>query len=190
MTTCARFMQKVQKQTAVTSPHVATPCWLWTGSKSGSGYGQFWNGKRTIPAHWFLVCDFMPSGKEACHRCDTKLCVNPDHIFIGSRQDNEQDKVSKGRHNTTPGCRAMLRIRSLKTGSQNHEAKLLESEVQVIKAIKPAYGLGRILAKRFGVSETVISGIWKGKRWPQVQPDELARQRAEAFLKCLGKWID
>ena len=144
--------------------HPGDMCWNWAGARSGSGYGQFWDGERNIPAHWFLLENRPPKGKEACHKCDNKLCVRPSHIFIGSRSDNECDKVSKGRHNTAPGCRAMLRNRN-QTGSRNPASKLTEEQVKEIRFTQQQYGIGARLAKAYGVSQTVISGIRKGTRW-------------------------
>lgn len=145
-----------------------TCCWLWTGSTSGSGYGQFWNGIRNIPAHWFLLGSAVPTGKEACHRCDTKLCVRPSHIFIGTRSDNMQDMLRKGRNNSEAarrGCRSMLNVRKLHYGESNHASKLTAAQVLKILAAPRGYGTGVVLARRYGVSATVISGIRKGSRW-------------------------
>lgn len=124
-----RWLAKVEK----------TPtCWNWRGSVTGAGYGQFWNGERNIPAHYFwLETEKLEQLKdpsmEACHKCDNKLCVNPDHIFIGTRSDNERDKVSKGRHNTAPGCYAMLAKRDYR-GSRNPQSKLTDEQVAEIRS--------------------------------------------------------
>ena len=152
-----RFMAKV-------SIRANSGCWNWTGSKSGSGYGQFWNGKRNIPAHWFLLKAVPKNGFEACHRCDNKLCVRPSHIFIGTRSDNMKDMVEKGRHNTTPGCRAMLKVRRQR-GVNNHECKLTEAQAIEAKNCPRTRGDATKLAKRLGVSLTVVCDIRDGKRW-------------------------
>lgn len=157
-----RFMAKVKIQ-----PDEG--CWTWTGSKSGSGYGQFWNGERNIPAHWFLLDAPPTAGKEACHKCDNKLCVRPSHIFIGTRSDNERDKVSKGRHNTRPGCLAMLAVRRIHRGQNNHACKLTEAEALEAKNCPRKRGLATALAKRLGVSLTVICDIRDGKRWTHLK---------------------
>lgn len=155
----ARFFEKIDK--GVDDDKC---CWIWKGSRSGSGYGQFWNGKRNIPAHRFLVVDFMPEGKEACHQCDNKLCVRPDHIFIGTRSDNMQDCVSKGRLRPQNGFIAMLKVRNQR-GSRNHECKLTEAQAIEAKNCSRVRGAATALAKRFGVSLTVICDIRDGKRW-------------------------
>jgi len=156
-----RFMAKV-------NVHPGDMCWNWAGARSGSGYGQFWNGERNIPAHWFLLESRPPKGKEACHKCDNKLCVRPSHIFIGSRSDNERDKVSKGRHNTAPGCRAMLKVREQR-GQNNHECKLTEAQAMEAKNCPRKRGAATALAKRLGVSLTVVCDIRDGKRWVHLQ---------------------
>lgn len=174
-----RFLEKVNL-------HGGTACWNWAGSRSGSGYGQFWDGSRNIPAHWFLLDSRPEKGQEACHHCDNKLCVRPSHIFIGTRSDNMRDMVSKGRHNAIPGCVAMLKVRRVKSGQNNHEAVLSDADAATIKAIKPGYGRGVAVAKHFKVSATVVSGIWSGKRWAHIVIDATATQRADAFIATLG----
>lgn len=181
-----RFFAKV----TIRSDKGGDECWEWTGAKSGSGYGQFWDGKRAAPAHWFLLDTRPAKGKEACHHCDNKLCVRPSHIFIGTRADNMKDMVSKNRHNTAPGCRAMLKVRRPQNGEGNHEAKLTDGDVAMVRSIGRGYGRGVKLAKLLKVSATVISGIWSGSRWPHIKPDATAAQRAEALLRPLNLWKD
>lgn len=100
-----------------------------------------------------------------------------------------KDMVAKGRHNTAPGCRAMLRVRRVHTGINNHECKLTEEKAMIAKACPKIRGAASRLAESFGVSLTVISDIRSGKRWAHLpEVDNAARQRAEAFLRTLGKW--
>lgn len=88
----ARFWSKVQK---------TDDCWLWTGTTWGQPeYARFKIGNKYSQASqysWELHNGPMPEGLWALHRCDNPLCVNPAHLFVGTRQDNMDDMKAKGR---------------------------------------------------------------------------------------------
>lgn len=82
------FLEKVNK--------TDSGCWIWTGAKSSRGYGYFQN----IRAHRFSYeyhREKIPSGKIVMHKCDVPLCVNPEHLIVGTYADNSHDRDSKGR---------------------------------------------------------------------------------------------
>lgn len=74
-------------------------CWEWQGGCFNTGYGSARYRKRSVPAHrvaWALWHGELPGpGVFVCHRCDNPPCVRPDHLFLGSNQDNQNDKVKK-----------------------------------------------------------------------------------------------
>jgi hypothetical protein len=83
-------------------------CWEWLGSApKRPGYGRFNTGiKRAgnwvvINAHrysWELHNGPVPKGLWVLHRCDNRVCIRPDHLFLGSVTDNNRDMIAKGRH--------------------------------------------------------------------------------------------
>ncbi|ALC12519.1 HNH endonuclease signature motif containing protein [Sphingopyxis sp. 113P3] len=98
----ARFQSRV-------SPEPNSGCWLWLGAANEQGRGSFRYGmageqKRTGLASrisYEMAIGPIPDGMQVLHRCDVPLCVNPDHLFLGTVTDNMRDMVAKGRHRLT-----------------------------------------------------------------------------------------
>lgn len=77
-----------------------TGCQLWTGPENRFGYGKTSYFSKTWAAHrlsYHLRVQEIPEGKFICHKCDTRACINPDHLFLGTPLINMRDKVAKGR---------------------------------------------------------------------------------------------
>lgn len=75
-------------------------CWVWQGASKGNGYGNVRLGDKNITAHRYAYALFVgdvPDDMDVCHTCDNRFCVNPDHLFLGSRKDNMSDCKEKGR---------------------------------------------------------------------------------------------
>jgi hypothetical protein len=74
-------------------------CWIWIGGRNHR-YGCYNIGGRGYRAHryaWERVYGPVPDGMYVCHHCDTPLCVNPEHLFVGTQRDNIRDASAKGR---------------------------------------------------------------------------------------------
>lgn len=130
-------------------------CWEWTGWLSPYGYGNItWRNKRWL-AHrfsWFLVHGVEPS-KCLLHRCDNRRCVRPDHLFEGTRQENMQDKVAKGRQLRGETCPV---------------SKLTEANVRMARALYAEGHYQKTIARSFHVDQSTISNIIRRKTWGHI----------------------
>jgi hypothetical protein len=126
-------------------------CWLWTGSIWRSGYGRMWVGDhpKQIPAHVFSYrLHYGRSPKlQVLHTCDVRHCVNPEHLWEGTQQQNQNDMSAKRR--STWGEKSVV-------------AKLTRKQALVAKTSSvPA----RVLAERWGVIPGTIWHIRAGRTW-------------------------
>jgi hypothetical protein len=144
-----RFWRNTQKGTSA-------ECWEWNRAVDTDGYGQFYANGKTIKAHQYSFELHFGSrdGLSVLHKCDNPKCVNPNHLFLGTPKDNVGDAIKKGR---------ML------VGEKNPNAKLTKDNVQEIRKLysRDLKNSGE-LAKRFGVSRTMILDIVKKKNWRDV----------------------
>lgn len=127
-------------------------CWEWTGTRNTAGYGIFLlPGERAVRAHRYSyerVNGPIPEGMVLMHACDNPPCVNPAHLFPGSRGDNVRDAVAK---------------RRLCYGTKHHGAKLTADQVLAIRASELSQ---TVLAKQYGVNPSTICRIKRGVARP------------------------
>ena len=134
----ARFWEQIEK---------TETCWNWTGPTYPSGYGSFSNAKERTAhrySYWLSVGE-IPEGLCVLHHCDNRLCVNPKHLFLGTKDDNLKDMAHKERHGN---------------------AKLTK---EIANRIKDKYATGkyktRELAREYGVAQSTLLSVLNGKTW-------------------------
>lgn len=130
-----------------------TGCWIWTGPIGMDGYGKICVRGKHFRAHrfsWELHHDPIPLGLCVCHHCDTPLCVNPQHLFVGTSADNVADRVSKGR---------------TARGSRSAQSKLTESQVLAIKRLLAQDVAWSDIAVEFSVAKNTVRNIARGDSW-------------------------
>jgi len=133
--------------------HSGSECWLWHGCMT-NGYGQMSVCGTMYYAHRLSYCIHFkdPGELETCHECNNKLCVNPNHLFLGTHQENVQHGFDTGRSSK---------------GILNACAKLSESDVREIRQLQDLVPQTQI-AKMYNVSQTTIHYIFTGKTWTHV----------------------
>lgn len=139
---------------------MAPGCWRWHGPMNESGYGRFYyqgkNWKAHRVAYELMVGPIPPSdysvhGTMILHTCDNPKCVNPLHLKLGDANSNMQDAKAKGRLHG------------------NGRSKLDPEKVRRIRALLSAGETTKTIAAEFGVHNTLVSQIRKGKVWRSVQ---------------------
>ena len=154
----------------MTKVDTVSMCWNWLGTLKGTDklkqYGSITVGSRIdgtrkqMSAHRFSYQVFngeIPVGMFVCHTCDNPKCVNPKHLFLGTRQDNVDDRESKNRN-------------VISSGEKHGNSKLTELQVLNIRQLK-IDGVSRLeIHKITGISKTLIKEVLTYRNWKTVIP--------------------
>lgn len=134
-------------------------CWIWTGSCNGygeKGYGiMMANGKHQVVhrIRYELVYGKIPDNMYVLHTCDNRKCTNPDHLWLGTYQDNAIDMYKKKRNYDM-------------SGEGNGRAKLTQD---IVDEIRNTYtkGKSKEFSIKYNISESTIHSIMKNETWKQ-----------------------
>jgi len=140
-------------------PEPNTGCWLWTGVVSPNGYGTTNVGGRhgnTRGAHqaaWQAWRGEIPAGKFVCHHCDVKICINPEHLYLGTPKENYADAIARDR---------------IARGANRNNARFSDDEVQEIRGAA-GFGVGyNALGRHYGVDHAHIRKLVRREIWTHV----------------------
>lgn len=139
-------------------------CWEWTLSLFPNGYGQAvvrldsgsWMHVNAHRLAYYVTHDIDIAGLDICHHCDNRKCINPLHLFAGTRTDNMQDCIRKGRY---------TRNRRYSCGETHHSAKLTADDVRQIRLRLSGGEQHKIIAKDFGIARVTVSAINTKRIW-------------------------
>lgn len=140
------FMQKIK---------IIGDCWERTALLDADGYGRFFCLGKLMLAHRYsyLIHKGDIGNLFVCHKCDNRKCVNPDHLFLGTNQDNMDDKKRKGRNTK---------------GSGFSHAVMVEQDVVIMRALRNLGFTYSAIAKRFKTSETTAHSAINRRTWKHV----------------------
>lgn len=138
-------------------PEPNSGCWLWMSALFKHGYGKFGFNDRADYAHrvaWLIFKGPIHWGALVLHDCDTKPCVNPDHLHLGDHALNALEASQRGR----------LPYRDHR-GAANSNARLDEVDVRFIRADPSSQ---ENIARRYGITQNMVSKIKRRESWAHV----------------------
>ncbi len=159
---CSRFEERYEKVDRVES--IEGKCWEWTHNKHSYGYGRIsvkGNWRLAHRVSWVKYNSAIPEDKQVNHRCHNESCVNPEHLYLGTQEDNVHDAVEEGNFKD--------RENGDTHGEINGQSKLSEDDVrQIKKEYENTEKTYFQLADSFGISYAQVGRIVRGERWSHI----------------------
>ena len=155
-----RFWSKVTKTDS---------CWLWRGSRWKNGYGEAYVAGKRKRAHrvaWELTNGTIPIDMLVCHKCDVKLCVNPDHLYVGTVADNNRDMIERRQHGMFT-----------KPDAYRGKSRVSKLTWRAVRAIREKLNAGKDcadLAKEHSVHISTIQCIRRCRTWKPAYDPEIS----------------
>lgn len=144
-------------------------CWNFNGCLLPNGYGKVRRLGKTWLAHRLSYTESVgeiPDGVCVLHKCDNRKCINPAHLFLGSRADNMKDMISKGRQNFKKSDSHRM---ALSISAKNQKNRYSKISMMAANEIRHLYSTEKapqkVLAEMFGVNRSHISRIVRGESW-------------------------
>lgn len=153
--------------------NLVSGCWEWDKFKDAAGYGKIQINKTQVTASRASYKEFIgpiPKGLCVCHKCDNPSCCNPDHLFLGTHQDNADDKVAKRRS---------------MHGSIHYKATIDESQAMAVFEMIQSGATNSEIQAKLGVGKNIIQSIKAGFSWNHVTglPKKYLKQRNQLSQK-------
>lgn len=147
-------------------------CWIWEASLNNKGYGQF-SIKRSVNklAHrisYQIYIGDIPKGLCVLHKCDNPKCVNPDHLFLGTKKDNMIDKENKNRGNHEKASKTMIR-KGHNRGEKQWMCKLTNNDIIEIRKLHSKGLTHEEIASKYPVERRQIGKIINKESWKHLK---------------------
>jgi HNH endonuclease/Helix-turn-helix domain len=147
-----RFERRFWKQIKKTDT-----CWIWKGPKNSCGYGTMARrGYGIVRAHrvsWEFHFGIPPKNMCVCHKCDNPPCVRPEHLWLGTREENMMDAHKKGR---------------LRKGEESGTSKLKNFQIEEIRKLRKEGFTQSEIGEKMGVKGSTIAHILQGHTWKHI----------------------